>query len=57
MRKVLVFATAAVAVGVSAGAHATTIDLTFDGIAPTYPFSSSSVLSRTTTTVEQAVSA
>jgi hypothetical protein len=38
MRKSLVFAAAAVAAGMASGAHAGIIDLTFDGIAPTYPF-------------------
>ena len=43
MRKALVFATAAMVGGMATGAQAAIIDLTFDGIAPTYPFNSSSV--------------
>jgi PEP-CTERM motif len=42
MRKTLAFATTLMAVGFSSSAYAI-IDLTFDGIAPTYPFSNSDV--------------
>ena len=39
MRKILAFAAAAAAIGLASSAHATMVDLTFEGIAASYPFS------------------
>jgi hypothetical protein len=39
MRTIFAFAAAAVAIGLASSAHATMVDLTFEGIAASYPFS------------------